>query len=166
MRGEEWRPVVGFEGSYEVSNLGRVRSLDRLDARGNQIRGRVLRLAAQRSGHLHLGLWADGKERRTFVHRLVLAAFVGPRPVGAEALHGNGRPDDNRVENLRWGTPSENQLDSVAHGTHRSARKTHCKSGHAFSAENTYIHRGRRQCRACHREGDQIAARLRGATRG
>jgi hypothetical protein len=58
----------------------------------------------------------------------------------------------NRLENLRWDTPSANQLDSVRNGTHRLARVTHCPKGHPYSPENTYNHpSGGRICRTCRR---------------
>jgi hypothetical protein len=58
----------------------------------------------------------DGKERRLFVHTLVLLTFVGPRPGGHECCHGNGDPSDNRLSNLRWGTRGENMEDCRRHG--------------------------------------------------
>lgn len=71
-----------------------------------------------RSGHCQIGLgWKDGKLLRDYVHRMVLETFVGPCPPGCEARHLNGNPSDNRLENLRWGSPHENFWDSVEHGT-------------------------------------------------
>ncbi|KRD36826.1 hypothetical protein ASE27_10240 [Oerskovia sp. Root918] len=161
-----WRPVVGFEGAYEVSDRGRVRSLDRLDSRGNRIRGRVLRAATKRSGHQHLSLCVDGKGITLLVHRMVLEAFVGPAPEGMEACHSDGDPANNALSNLRWDSRSENTLDRVRHGTHHLARKTHCPVGHPYDADNTHFDkRGDRICRECKRERNR-AARLRGATRG
>lgn len=92
--------------------------------------------------------------KNKYIHRLVLEAFVGPCPDGMEALHSDGNKTNNNVDNLRWGTPSENNRDIVKHGRHRNARKTHCPSGHALSPKNTpdwYKKRGRRGCLACDR---------------
>jgi len=89
------------------------------------------------------------------VHRLVLEAFAGPCPDGMEACHGDGDPTNNRRLNLRWDTRSSNQLDTVRHGRHTNANRTHCVNGHAFTTENTYIYRNdatHRMCRTCHRE--------------
>lgn len=69
----------------------------------------------------------DGKEYRKLSHTITLLAFVGERPKGYDALHGNGVPNDNRIENLRWGTRKENMEDARRHGT--LARRE--KNGHA-----------------------------------
>ena len=151
---EQWRPVVGTTG-YEVSDQGRVRSLDRyIDhpvTHRVRLPGRVLKAALQNGGHLKVGL---GRGRVDQVHRLVLAAFVGPCPEGMEVRHLNGDPTDNRLENLTYGTRAENIADAVRHGTHVQARKTHCVHGHPYTPENTGIRiksngRTQRWCRTC-----------------
>lgn len=157
MNNEQWKPIPGYEGIYEVSAQGRVRSIDRLDARGRRIRGRVLKPETNRYGHLQVGLWSGGEKCKAYVHRLALLAFIGPPPEGMEGCHNDGNPSDNRLENLRWDTRSANMLDKVLHGTHHHANKTHCPAGHEYTEANTYVYsksRGGldRQCRACHRE--------------
>lgn len=160
--GENWLPVVGYEGRYEISDQGRVWSVPRTtvnsDGRTNTVPGGILRPMANAFGHMRCSLVGqDGKVKSAKVHRLVLEAFVGPCPAGQEACHYNDVPDDNRLENLRWDTPSANKYDCVRNGHHKEARKTHCKNGHAFTPENTKIgkqHRSgrpRRDCRECHR---------------
>lgn len=152
MNTEEWRPVLGREGTYEVSSLGRVRVLDRIDAKGARRRGRLLKARAINGTHLIVVLHSGGPRRDALVHHLVLEAFVGPRPDGMEGCHWNDIPTDNRVENLRWDTRSANQLDSVRNGTHHLARRTHCNKGHEFTPENTYRYPGgKRACIACRR---------------
>lgn len=123
---EKWLPVVGWEGIYEVSDMGRVKSLSRVipDSRCGQRRvpERIMKgqtalplpyvrvtLSDKQSGRK--GLTAPG------VHQLVAAAFLGPPPTGHEVCHGNGDPTDNRLANLRYGTRKENHADRILHGT-------------------------------------------------
>jgi len=82
-----------------------------------------------------------------------MLAFVGPRPVGEEVRHRNADRLNVRLDNLTYGTHSENILDSVRFGTHNMAGKTYCKSGHEFTPENTRVFSdGKfRACRACAR---------------
>ena len=151
---EQWLPVAGYEGFYEVSDAGRVRSVDRLDSRGHRRRGKVLAQAkGNRHGHLAVALCAQGEMRTRYVHQLVLGAFVGERPEGMEACHGNDNPADNRAENLRWDTRLANVRDSLRNGNNHNARKTHCPQGHAYTEDNIYQHpsKGGRICRQCRR---------------
>lgn len=157
MLDETWRPVVGDEQRYDVSNLGHVRS---------RRTGQVLRPVRQPSGHLRISTWGPGRTRRNYsVHRLVLEAFVGACPPGFECCHGDGDPANNALTNLRWDTRSSNVLDKVRHGAHNNASKTHCARGHEFTTDNTYRPKTRgaalRQCRTCHR--DNAARRRREA---
>jgi len=97
----------------------------------------VLRPSEQPTGHQWVWLCRKPLRKKRYVHQLVLEAFAGPCPAGQEVRHRNGRADDNRLENLHYGTRSANTLDKVAHGTHPQASKTRCKRGHEFTAENT-----------------------------
>lgn len=152
---ERWLPVPGYEGCYSVSNLGRVRSESRtvMDKNGNHRRvpEAILKPQKNTGGYLRVSLWKNSKQENPAIHRLVLEAFVGDAPPGTQACHWNDDPEDNRLENLRWGTPAENKLDSVRNGRHHHARKTHCKRGHEFTPENTLPQLGNRGrlCRTC-----------------
>lgn len=153
MTDEEWRPVGGHEGVYDISSLGRVWSRPRTDRLGRK-RGGVMRTASVGAhGYLYVILTMDGRVSRRSVHSLVLEAFVGPRPRGFDACHRNGVKADNRVENLRWGTHRSNQMDLVSHGVHNNARKTACPQGHPLAWPNLvpgkWEREGRRECRAC-----------------
>lgn len=156
---EEWRPVVGWEARYEVSNQGRVRRIEyQVPLKNGKFRTfpeRILKSRDQSCSRHQVVELLYGKEKKTsLVHRLVLEAFVGPCPPKQEACHHDDDPKNNSLENLRWGTRSENRMDMVRNGNHRNARKTHCKNGHEFTLENTYFYKedGRRGCRACGRD--------------
>jgi hypothetical protein len=147
--GEEWRPVIGYEDRYLVSSLGRVLSLPNPKRRT----ARLISLHPTEFGYPCVNLWRNNRMKRVCVHILVLEAFVGTRPDGHEARHLDGDQTRSELENLAWGTKSENNYDRVRHGTHPQAVKTHCPSGHPYSEDNTYIHpTGQRVCRTCRRE--------------
>lgn len=115
---ERWLPTLGFEGAYEISDIGRARSLPRILSDGRRVRGRLLRPATDHNGYLYVNLWRNNKPHRRFVARLVLESFVGPRPPGQVIRHGPGGPLDNRASVLCWGTHSENSgIDKVRDGT-------------------------------------------------
>jgi hypothetical protein len=135
---------------YEVSDDGQVRSQDR------QIRTRwgttFLRKGKVLKPISHRGYWAvtlreEGRNRTTKVHTLVLEAFVGPRPDGLEARHLDGNTDNNSLQNLKWGTRSENNLDRVAHGTHQNSSKLTCPRDHAYDYIDPKT--GSRKCKRC-----------------
>ena len=123
---EQWLPIPGYEGFYSVSNLGRVRSEDRNiinqgSGRVNFIKGKILKCSEMPSGHFRVNLSINSKIQSVTVHSLVLLAFVGRRPDGADICHNNGNPGDNRLENLRYDTRTANIADSKAHGTFSEA---------------------------------------------
>lgn len=160
---EEWRAVVGYEGHYEVSNQGRLRSLDRVVEYKNGVermhKGKVLKLGKHKFGYLKVELHKDGKITHTNIHRLVLEAFTGPCPDGMEACHNDGNPTNNTIENLRWGTRSENRQDAVKHGTQSETARTHCPRGHILADPNLMPAQkkvGKRSCLACSRARTRV----------
>ena len=161
---ERWKPITGYEGIYEVSDHGRVRSLDRTitrsDGQVRRLKGKVLSAPPkQRGGYPRVCLSAHGKDKVRYVHSLVAETFIGTRPDGMEVCHNDGDPTNNHVDNLRYGTPSENELDKVRHGTHYNAVKTHCPRGHELFVENirpSSAKRGKRQCLACARARTRV----------
>lgn len=153
---ECWLPIPDWEGHYEISDLGRIRSVGRhvTDRTGQRTRwypARPRKISLGTNGYSQVRLCRTDHGATLSVHRLVLLAFEGDGPEGAEVLHVNGNRTDARLVNLRWGTRGENNLDQVRHGTHPWARKTHCPRGHEYTPENTYIPstRQNRKCRAC-----------------
>jgi hypothetical protein len=110
---ETWKPVPGYEGYYEVSDRGRVRSVPRIIAVSGylrQLKGRVLKPGIA-TGYYFVRLSRDGVSKCARVHRLVLAAFVGPCPAGMETLHGAKGRYTNTLSNLKYGTRLENAKD-------------------------------------------------------
>lgn len=108
---ETWKPVKGFEGLYEVSNLGNVRSLDRYVMCGNKyclVKGKPRKPYLTPKGYLITNLSKNGQVKTYFVHRLVAEAFIPNPNVLPFIDHINTVKDDNKVENLRWCTQKEN----------------------------------------------------------
>jgi hypothetical protein len=118
--GEVWKIIPGYE-FYLVSNLGRVRSLPRTIKQKSRngtyfyrkMKGVLLRPGRNtKQGHVTVSI---GRRNSINVHRLVMLAFIGPCPKGKEVLHINGKAQDNRLSNLRYGTRTENNIDISKH---------------------------------------------------
>lgn len=158
MSSEEWRPIADHLG-YEVSNLGRVRSVDRTiecgDGRTRRFRGSLLKgHADKRMGYHRVVLYDRSLATARTVHSLVAEAFLGSRPEGQEVRHRNGDTSDNRATNLVYGTRSQNMQDSLEHGTHANAAKEVCRRGHRLVEPNLVVSKlakGSRDCLACAR---------------
>lgn len=122
----EWRAVVGYEGLYEVSNVGDVRSVDHVLERGTlrqrTHRGRLLKAYARfdvnrpTGGHRRVTLSRNGVVAYKYIHRLVLEAFVGPCPEKHEGCHRDDDCENNSVSNLYWGTRKQNMADALRNG--------------------------------------------------
>lgn len=133
-----WLPIPGFPG-YDVSDDGQVRSVRK-----------VLRPFTSDHGYQYVSLRRDGQTYRRYVHRLVLTAFISEPPANADGCHNDGDPSNNHLDNLRWDSRSANVRDTVRHGRHNHASKTHCIRGHEFTEDNIYWRPGpRRQCVTC-----------------
>ena len=126
MNNEQWRDIPGYEGFYQVSNIGRVRSVDRAIVRPTSryvVRGRVIKPQRRdKYGHQTVSLWKNNKGKTAQVHALVMLAFVGERPDGMETRHLNGDPTDNRLENLAYGTKAENMEDAAKLGRYAAQK--------------------------------------------
>lgn len=110
---EQWRPAPEFEGYYEVSDLGNVRSIPRYKCAGRVLKPRPL----PKTGYMQLSLSVNGVRTMKYVHSLVAAAFIGPCPPGEEVRHGDGNPANNAAGNLSYSTHLVNLGDRVEHGT-------------------------------------------------
>ena len=107
---EEWRPVVGYEGLYEVSNRGRVKSVERTvwNGRGYKIVAERILKPQKARDYLGVVLCKDGKVKRYLVHRLVATVFCENPEGYTEVNHINEIKSDNRAENLEWCSRSYN----------------------------------------------------------
>jgi hypothetical protein len=153
-----WRAVIGYEGLYEVCDLGRVRSLDRTVPKRNggsqRHHGKVLKPRIDRDGYFRVTLCRHGRHKQYGIHQLVLATFRGPCPTGHEGCHNDGDPGHNWLHNLRYDTKRNNNLDTVRHGTHQKSQRTACPRRHPLAPPNLHpgdLRRGRRKCLACDR---------------
>lgn len=157
---EQWRRVPEYEGIYEVSDQGRVKSVARTVARRSRWGGtleypiaeRILQPGKHADAYLTVCLYRDGHIKTISVHTLVLTAFVGPRPEGQEACHLSNVKSDNRLRNLLWDTPPANMRDQLLAGHWTGATLTHCSKGHEYTEANTRTEKsGGRHCRECER---------------
>lgn len=124
-RVEEWRSISGFEGYYEVSNFGNVRSCDRQLSDGRTRKSKPMAQSISKSGHRKVRLCRGNVHHFKLVHRLVAEAFIGPCPDGLQCAHNNGDPSCNHDWNLRWDTVAGNAADRILHGTQLIGPKNH-----------------------------------------
>ena len=112
MMDEVWKDIDGYEGSYQVSNLGRVRGLNRTversDGQTRTIPGCILKAKQNRGGYSQVSLWKDGRQKTFTIHQLVLWEFGGEQLPEHEANHIDGDKLNNRIDNLEWVTKSDN----------------------------------------------------------
>jgi len=117
---EVWKPISGYEGTYEVSDQGRVRSLDRTclgkDGRQEFHRGKILKPQKMKNNYLEVSLSSAGARTHRTVHTLVAEAFLGPRPEGHDVAHMDGDRSHNCADNLFYLTREDNLHSTYAYG--------------------------------------------------
>lgn len=128
---EIWKDIEGFEGYYQVSNLGRVKRLERTAVRGNgksenavfYIPERIKEPQVQTQGYLHVALYKDGKYKTKRLNRIVAIAFIPNPDNKPEVNHIDGNKFNNRVDNLEWVTDVENKQHSIRTGLYRHYKR-------------------------------------------
>lgn len=116
---EIWKDIKGYEGLYQVSNLGRVKSVEKIDSSG-RLRKEKLRKLQDNRGYLEIVLRKSNETQQFSVHRLVYETFVGEIPEGMQVNHINENKSDNRVDNLNLMTPKENSNWGTGIERHRN----------------------------------------------
>ena len=129
---EQWKNIAGYAGRYQVSNCGFVRSLPR-PWRKQLL---ILKLGRDTYGYRQVVLHKDGHRMTRKVHQLVLETFgTVPRPKGGVTRHLDGDKDNNKIDNLRWGTTTENAMDAIIHGTSPGIKSCGSNNGRSKLAE-------------------------------
>lgn len=161
---ENWKAIKGFEGYYEVSDMGRVRRVDSEVNSGMKhnptrtVRSRVLKVHVKRNGYVTVDLSKDNKVKTVTVHRLVAEAFLPKEEGQTQVNHINCNKQDNRVSNLEWCTPKENREHARDNGRYENPHKkaVRCvETGQVFESSykaaewvNNKIKKGSGQVRA------------------
>ena len=120
---EIWKAIKGYEGIYEISEHGKVRSLNHLikysDGRSRIQKGRILKTSLSKKGYVRVSLSKQKKRFHTSIHRLLALSFIDNPENKKQVNHINGIKHDNRIENLEWVSNSENQIHAIKKGLTR-----------------------------------------------
>jgi len=128
---EIWKPIKGFEKSYQISSFGRIKSNTRFvvhsmrhDKTFIRLRkSRMIKFGTHEFGYPQVTLQQEGRILYSSVHRLVLENFVGPKPKGYQCSHLDGNPKNNNIDNLKWESPSDNNKRKKDHKTWQGGSK-------------------------------------------
>lgn len=124
LENEEWKPIVGYESAYEISNLGRVKALSRTQKMpgngGFKVSPEIiLKQHKTNHGHLYIDLTKENKRKKYLIHRLVAIHFISNPNNYPNVLHGDNDSTNNNKNNLSWGTQAMNMHDKIRHSTHK-----------------------------------------------
>jgi hypothetical protein len=119
---EQWKTVKDYEGFYEVSNLGEVKSLGRLDSRGHHLKEKLLSPGKTENGYLFVTLYKNGVGKTFKIHRLVYSTFVEEIPEDMQVNHIDEDKENNRVDNLNLMTPKQNSNWGTRNARRAAAR--------------------------------------------
>ena len=117
---EEWRDIAGYEGAYQVSSFGRIKSLDKISSRGHKLKCKILKLNKNGFGYKHFSLFKNGKKKTCRVHVLVAETFLGHVPDGTHRMvvdHKDNIKSNNHTWNLQLITNRENVSKDRSGGT-------------------------------------------------
>lgn len=142
---EHWLPIPGYEGLYEASDQGQIRSTRRMGSRGG-----LLKQTPDQAGYLKVKLSRENQQITWRVHQLVALTFHGPCPPGQEVRHDDGNNQNNAAANLLYGTDSDNTRDQIRHGTHKESRKERCpRCDGPYKVHSRGVTKGWRYCPHC-----------------
>jgi hypothetical protein len=124
---EIWKDVPNYEGYYQVSNLGRIKSLPKVTSFGighiNWVE-KILKPSRDKDGYFCFVSCIDYKKVTHKIHQIVLLSFGFDRPLDSVVCHNDGNRSNNRLTNLRWGTCKENRQDQIKHGNDDRGEKS------------------------------------------
>jgi hypothetical protein len=137
---ENWKDIKGYEGCYQVSDLGRVTSLDRIDCTGGKRNGRILKQNPDGKGYLMVSLYLNGKQKTRKVHQLVSESFLNHKPYGMKVVidHIDNDKQNNNLTNLQLITNRENSSKDRVGGTSRYVGVSFYKQRNKYVARCWY----------------------------
>ena len=135
----EWKSVKDYEGLYEVSNYGEVKSLERLDSRGRKVKEKLLSPGKTENGYLYVNLYKNGIKKPVRINRLVYSTFVGDIPDRLEVNHLDENKENNRVDNLNLMTSKENKNWATANARRAAALSKAVEAVDMVSGRVVYI---------------------------